>query len=286
MKQQMLAWLIGLSAIVAAGCATLGSVKACSDGAGGVVIVAAGSACPVPPPVPTPPPPSPSTPPSPVPTPTPAPTPVPSATPPVGPSPQVTPTPAPTPSATPTPPPIGTVIPVKLHVCPFEYPRKPELVHVGRNTHRAPANQFAWLINLVPLVSQSAGLCADEHGGTRSFPGYPGMCEQWGACATQGRHDDANVLSSWEPAVYAEGPGFTWDHVESRSRPADPAEPPCPSSDRFCYINYYLKNLVLGDGGSGPGHYFLCAAVDEAAVKDRSHLGPGAECADFELSLP
>lgn len=207
-----------------------------------------------------------------------SPTPIPS----VSPSPSPTAIPSPVPTASPST--TSGPIPVQLHVCPVNYPRKPEHVKVGKNARRAPANPFAWLINLSPLVSEAAGLCQDENGHSRA--GADGMCEQWGACATQGLHDDADPQSSWEPGVYAEGPGFTWDRVESRSRPADPAEPRCPIDNHACYINYYLKNLVLGDGGSGPGHYFLCAAVTEAEVKDRHHIAPTAECADFELTLP
>lgn len=215
--------------------------------------------------------PSPTTPPS------ASPVPEPSASP----SPVASPSPAPEPS-----PAVGTVIAVKDGECPAAYPRKPNHVKVGGNARRAPANQFAWLINLSPLMSAADGYCADVAGGTRTFPGYPGMCEQWLPCAFQGRHDDNDPKSSWEPAVYAEGPGFKWDHVESRSRDAAFWEKPCPDSDKHCYINYYLKNLVLGDGGSGPGHYRVCAAPTEDEVKDRNKIGPNAECGEFDLTLP
>lgn len=178
------------------------------------------------------------------------------------------------------------MIPVHDKECPANYPRKPAHVKVGGNARRAPANPFAWLINLSPLMNAADGYCADTAGGTRTYPGYPGMCEQWTPCALQGLHDDSDPLSSWEAAVYAEGPGFPWDKVERRSRDAADWEPPCPSGNKHCYINYYLGNLVLGEHGSGPGHYRVCAAPNEAEVRDRNHIGPNAECGEFELTLP
>jgi hypothetical protein len=196
------------------------------------------------------------------------------------PSPRPTPAPTPTPSVSPSPvvPADGGVVAVKLHECPAAYPRRPDHVKVGGNARRAPANPFSWLFNLTPQMTD-ARYCANENGGSRGVP-----CEQWIPCAIQGLHDPADPLSSWEPAVMAWGPGefAAGDKVESRSREAEPWEKPCPPEDRRCYINYYLRNLVIGPEGSPPGIYHVCAAP----TQDELDRARNTECVDFKLTLP
>lgn len=167
---------------------------------------------------------------------------------------------------------------VALGECPDAYPRKPDHVKVGGTARRAPANPNAWLINLTPQMT-SEGYCLDENGKSRGVP-----CEQWASCVLLGLHDDANPRSSWEPAVEAWGPGDFehGDKVESRSREANAWEAPCPAGDPHCYINYYLRNLVLGDAGSPPGTYHVCAAPTWAEL----NAGVNTECGDFALTLP
>lgn len=219
---------------------------------------------------------------SPVPEPSGAPSPSPSASPSATPAPTPSPSASPSPAPSPSSPPSSGGIPVRLHECPDAYPRRPDHVKVGGNARRAPANPNAWLINLTPIMDAKGGTCLDENGGSRA--NAAGQCEQWGGCVLQGLHDDADPLSSWEPAVMAWGPGdfAGGDNVERRSREAEPNEPPCPHDNKACYINYYLANLVLGDGGSPPGDYHVCAAP----TLDELLRGVNTSCADFHLTLP
>lgn len=176
---------------------------------------------------------------------------------------------------------------MKLHECPDNYPRKPDHVRVGRNTRRAGANPFAWLINLVPEMNDSR-FCQNENGGSRGVP-----CEQWATCAYQGlaaedaadQHFPVSPLASWKPAVRAWGPGFNGDHVEFRSRICEKSDAPYVPADwigKINCINYYLGNMVVGPDGSPPGHYIVCAAPTEEELAKRTN----SECAEFDLTLP
>jgi hypothetical protein len=192
------------------------------------------------------------------------------------------PTPVPTPRPSPPSPIVGGGVPVKEGECPDDYPRKPDYVKVGGTARRAPANPYSWLNWITPIMTH-AEYCLAADGSSRGVP-----CEQWIPCALQGLNDPRDPKSSWSPAVRAWGPGFDGDDAERRSRPAEKWEVPCEVFDpgnRFCYINYYLTNFVVGEHGSPPGRYTVCAAPTVHDIRGPHDVSNG-ECKDFEFTLP
>lgn len=129
---------------------------------------------------------------------------------------------------------------------------KPDHVKIGHHAWRAPANKYAWIVNLSPIMER-AEYCLDENGKTRGVP-----CEGWGPCFEGNLYRPA--ARAWGPP----GPGaFNGDEVERRSG------------------NAWLLNFVIGPEGSPAGRYHVCVAPTDAELGT-----PNEECWDFEFTLP